>query len=102
MIFLVYGWFGLLPVVEPDWISAWASSNEMRAKSQATHDSPKSSAPLSGEMFGANASASARAARAAFFCPSCQFAIADTANALALACASAAGFFSAFAAHSPA
>src|SRR5690348_2814342 len=52
------GGLGYLPC-----ISVVASSSEIRAVSQATHDSPKSSAR------GANASPFARAARASYFWP---------------------------------
>src|SRR6266404_5829328 len=48
-----YGGFEFSFGVDPAWMSFVASSSETRAMTQATHDSPRSSAPFSCENAGA-------------------------------------------------
>src|SRR5439155_2365713 len=74
-----YGGFEFSFGVDPAWMSFVASSSETRAMTQATHDSPRSSAPFSGEYAGANVSPLPSAASASFFWPSCECAIATMA-----------------------
>src|SRR5262249_3125151 len=85
---LGYGWFDVSLFesslrIDPAGMSDAASSRETRAISQATHDSPRSSTPLSVDGAGASESPLRSAASAAFVCPSCQCAIARTAQAFA-------------------
>src|SRR6266404_3353474 len=78
-----YGFWELRSVFDEGRISAVASSSEIRARSQATHESPKSTASCAGKMFGVKESPLSNMARAVSFCPSSQCAIARMAQAWA-------------------
>src|SRR6266581_398505 len=71
-----YGSWELLLVLDAGWIKAVASSNEIRARSQATHESPKSTRSSDGEMFGVNDSPLSNITRVTSFWPSFQCAMA--------------------------